>query len=222
MGPGTMQCEPDVLKLRVYVIDDDASLRESIALLLSTAGIAAIEFATAEDFLAAVRPDHPACILLDVRLPGMSGLDLLQVLGEAGGVPTVVMITGHGDVPMAVSAMRAGAIHFVEKPFDPDMLLIIVEEALGRAAKVAEAQAQTNDIAARYALLTVREQQVLDLLVEGRPSKLIAYQLGISTRTAEHHRSAVMKKMAVRSLSHLVRMTLDLRRSSAEAVTDPV
>jgi two-component system response regulator FixJ len=222
MGPGTMQCEPDVLKLRVYVIDDDASLRESIALLLSTAGIAAIEFATAEDFLAAVRPDHPACILLDVRLPGMSGLDLLQVLGEAGGVPTVVMITGHGDVPMAVSAMRAGAIHFVEKPFDPDMLLIIVEEALGRAAKVAEAQAQTNDIAARYALLTVREQQVLDLLVEGRPSKLIAYELGISTRTAEHHRSAVMKKMAVRSLSHLVRMTLDLRRSSAEAVTDPV
>ena len=217
-----MQCEPDVLKLRVYVIDDDASLRESIALLLSTAGIAAIEFATAEDFLAAVRPDHPACILLDVRLPGMSGLDLLQVLGEAGGVPTVVMITGHGDVPMAVSAMRAGAIHFVEKPFDPDMLLIIVEEALGRVAKVAEAQAQTNDIAARYALLTVREQQVLDLLVEGRPSKLIAYELGISTRTAEHHRSAVMKKMAVRSLSHLVRMTLDLRRSSAEAVTDPV
>jgi two-component system response regulator FixJ len=217
-----MRCEPDVRKPTVYVVDDDASLRESIALLLSTVGIAAIEFATAEDFLAAVRPDHPACVLLDVRLPGMTGLDLLQVLGEAGSTPTVVMITGHGDVPMAVSAMRAGAIHFVEKPFDPDTLLAIVEEALGRAAKIAERQAESSDIAARYALLTAREQQVLDLLVEGRPSKLIAYELGISTRTAEHHRSAVMKKMGVRSLSHLVRMTLDLRRSSADALTDSV
>jgi FixJ family two-component response regulator len=216
-----MQCDPDVPRPRVCVVDDDAQLRESITLLLSTAGIAAAEFASAEEFLAAVRPDQPACVLLDVRLPGMSGLDLLQVLGEAGSVPTVVMITGHGDVPMAVSAMRAGAVHFVEKPFDPDILLTIVEEALGRAAKVAAAQAQTSDIVARHALLTAREQQVLDLLVEGRPSKLIAYELDISTRTAEHHRSAVMKKMAARSLSHLVRMALDLRRSGADAVTEP-
>ena len=216
-----MQCEPHVLKPRVYVVDDDASLRESIILLLSTAGIVATEFATAEDFLAAVRPDHPACLLLDVRLPGMSGLELLQALGEAGSTLTVVMITGHGDVPMAVSAMRAGAVHFIEKPFDPETLLAIVDEALGRAAKIAEAQAESSDIAARYALLTEREQQVSDLLVEGRPSKLIAYELGISTRTAEHHRSAVMKKMAARSLSHLVRMALDLRRSGADAVTEP-
>lgn len=198
---------------RVYVVDDDASLCESITLLLSTARIAVTAFPSAEAFLAAEGLEFPACVLLDVRLPGISGIELLRRLKEGGRAPLVVMITGHGDVPMAVAAMRAGAFHFIEKPFDPETLLVIVEEALDRLAEMADAQSRMQEVAARHASLTAREQQVLELLVDGRPSKLIAYELGISTRTAEHHRAAVMKKMSARSLSHLVRMALDLARS---------
>ena len=116
---------------------------------------------------------------------------------------------------MAVEAMRGGAFHFVEKPFDPETLLSTADEALGRVERIAGEQVRMEDVSARLGSLTAREVQVLDQLIEGRPSKIIAYELGISTRTAEHHRSAVMKKMAARSLSHLVRMTLDLRRSRA-------
>jgi two-component system response regulator FixJ len=199
----------------VYLVDDDASLRESIALLLATAGIRVVAFSTGEDFLRSADMQHPACVLLDVRLPGMSGLDLLRRLTDHRAAPIVVVITGHGDVPMAVSAMRQGAFHFVEKPFDPETFLTIVDEALSRAASIADAQEQSRGIAARYASLTAREREVLGLLVEGRQSKVIAYELGISTRTAEHHRSAVMKKMAARSLSHLVRMVLELRGDRA-------
>jgi two-component system response regulator FixJ len=142
----------------------------------------------------------------------MSGIELLNHLKDQGSRHIVVMITGHGDVPMAVAAMRAGAFHFAEKPFDPDALLHIVIEALARLELVVDTLQQSRENAHRYESLSAREKQVLDLLVEGRPSKLIAYDLGISTRTAEHHRSAVMKKMAAQSLSHLVRMALDLRK----------
>jgi two-component system response regulator FixJ len=196
----------------VFIIDDDANLRDSLCLLLSTANIEAAAFASAEAFLDAECLAKPACILLDARLPGMNGIELLQRLSRKPGGPAVIMITGHGDVPMAVSAMRAGAFHFVEKPFDPEALLGIVEEALKRIEKLADAQSRTLEAAERHQSLTPREKEVLDLLVEGLPSKLIAYELGISTRTAEHHRSAVMRKMGARTLSHLVRMALDLRR----------
>lgn len=200
---------------QVYVVDDDAELRESIGVLLSTTNTAVTAFPAAEDFVRSVDLKCPACLLLDMRLPGMSGMELLQQLSEGDCALVVVMITGHGDVPLAVSAMRAGAFHFIEKPFDPEAFLAIVEEALDRAVRIADVRAQSHEVAARYTSLTAREQQVLDLLVEGRPSKLIAFELGISTRTAEHHRSSVMKKMAARSLSHLVRMALDLRQSTA-------
>jgi two-component system response regulator FixJ len=212
-----MSMDPNAKKpdRQVYVVDDDAKLRGSIAVLLSTANIPVKAFGAAEDFLQSADLGCAACVLLDVRLPGMSGLELLRHLNDGGNAPLVVMITGHGDVPMAVSAMRAGAFHFIEKPFDPETFLEIVEEALGRVAKIADVRERSREVAERHAFLTPREQQVLGLLVEGRPSKLIAYELGISTRTAEHHRSAVMKKMGARSLSHLVRMALDLRRSTA-------
>lgn len=199
-------------EVRVLIVDDDAQLRDSMATLLRTVNIASEGFASAEELLASTQLGKPACLLLDVRLPGMSGIDLLARLKQTcKSKHVVIMITGHGDVPMAVAAMRAGAFHFTEKPFDPDAFLSIVEGALSRLEQLADGHEQTQLYASHYALLSAREKQVLDLLVEGRPSKLIAYDLGISTRTAEHHRSAVMKKMGAKSLSHLVRMALDLR-----------
>jgi len=207
MDHAAMVAEP-----RVLIVDDDAQLRDSVAVLLSTIGVAVTGFASAEEFLQSAKAREPACVLLDVRLPGISGIDLLGRLHEMGGGHVVVMITGHGDIPMAVAALRAGAFHFVEKPFDPDAFLAIVGEAIARLEMLVDTLEKSREDAERYALLTAREKQVLDLLIEGRPSKLIAYDLGISTRTAEHHRSAVMKKMAARSLSHLVRMALGLRR----------
>ena len=200
---------------QVLIVDDDPQLRDSVTVLLATANISVNGFATAEAFLDTEPTQKAACLLLDVRLPGMSGIELLNHLRDLGSRHVVVMITGHGDVPMAVAAMRAGAFHFAEKPFDPDAFLNIVVEALARLERMVDTLEQSRENAQRYALLSAREKQVLNLLVEGRPSKLIAYELGISTRTAEHHRSAVMKKMAAQSLSHLVRMALDLRRDAA-------
>jgi two-component system response regulator FixJ len=196
----------------VLIVDDDATIRDSVKLLLSTANILTEAFASAEDFLAVVNLRDPSCVLLDLRLPGMHGLELLKRLAAAGDHIAVIIITGHGDVPMAVSAMRSGAFHFIEKPFDPDVLLSIVEEALAYVGKLADSRTEKVQIEKRHCLLTPREREVLDLLVEGLPSKLIAYRLGISTRTAEHHRAAVMKKMGARTLSHLVRMALESQR----------
>jgi len=206
MDPETMSAA-----LEVVVVDDDAKLRDSLDVLLSTAKIKTSGFACAEDFLKLEAARPPSCVLLDVRLPGMSGIELLTQLNDMGSKHVVVMITGHGDIPMAVTAMRAGAFHFAEKPFDPAALLNIVGEALARLQKLVDTIDHTRDNAERYAVLSTRERQVLDLLVEGQPSKVIAYDQAISTRTAEHHRSAVMKKMAANSLSHLVRMALDLQ-----------
>ncbi len=205
--------DPDAKPREVIIVDDDATMRDLLTLLLSTANIAARSFATAEAFLDAVDLKAPACVLLDVRLPGMHGLELLERLSNSAANMPLIVITGHGDVPMAVSAMRSGAFHFVEKPFDPEALLGIVEEALEHLGELADLQALTLEIANRYRQLTPREQEVLDLLIEGLPSKLIAHKLGISTRTAEHHRSAVMRKMGARTLSHLVRMILDLKQT---------
>jgi two-component system response regulator FixJ len=197
----------------VYIVDDDATIRDSLSLLLSTANISAASFPTAEAFLEQVDLRDPACVLLDLRLPGMQGLELLPRLAQPPSRMAVIIITGHGDVPMAVSAMRSGAFHFVEKPFDPEALLAIVEEALKRVSELSDLQAQRTETAKRLELLTPRERQVLELLVEGLPSKLVAHRLEISTRTAEHHRAAVMKKMEARTLSHLVRMALELQQS---------
>lgn len=194
----------------IHVVDDDANVRDAISLLMSTADLDAQAFPTAEEFLAAVDLEKPSCILLDVRLPGLSGLDLLDRLAQQGSKAAVVVITGHGDVPMAVRAMKAGAYHFVQKPFDPEELLEVVEEALQYLDRLKDADAENSEIADAYRSLTPRERQVMTLLIEGLPNKLVATRLGISVRTTEHHRAAVMQKMKARTLSHLVRMAISV------------
>jgi two-component system response regulator FixJ len=194
----------------VHVIDDEADVCEALKLLLHTAGLEARTYASAEEFLAEVRLNRPMCLLIDVRLPGMSGLDLVRHLQQGPVRPVVVMITGHGDVPLAVKAMRAGALHFMEKPFEPVELLQTLEEALQRAESLAAEEAAVAAIEASYRSLTPREQEVMVLLAEGMPTKLLASQLSISTRTAEHHRAAVLKKMGARTVSHLARMSMAL------------
>jgi FixJ family two-component response regulator len=193
----------------VYIVDDETRVRDSLALLLSTAQIETRTYASAEEYLASVRWDEPACVVLDNQLPGLSGIDLLKRIAEAGSDTAVIMITGYADVPTAVAAMRAGAYHFVQKPIDPEALLLTLEEALARSDKILDLQAETQEIRRRCALLTEREHEVFALLVEGLPTKLIAHRLGITSRTAEHHRAAVMHKMQARTISHLVRMALN-------------
>lgn len=190
----------------IYIVDDEAEVRDALTLLMSTADHKAQAFATAEAFQKGVDLTNPACVLLDVRLPGMNGLDLLEQLKRERKRAAVIVITGHGDVPMAVRAMKLGAFHFVQKPFDPEELLESVDEALRYVQEIKGEQATHGDVATNYNSLTPREQQVMKLLVDGMPSKRIATQLGISVRTAEHHRAAVMRKMNARTLSHLVRM----------------
>jgi FixJ family two-component response regulator len=192
----------------VHIVDDEARVRDALALLLSTAQIESQTFASAEEYLASVRGDKSACVVLDNQLPGLSGIDLLKRIAEAGSDTAVIMITGFADVPTAVAAMRAGAYHFVQKPIDPEALLLTVEEALVRNEKIRDHHAETQEFSSRLALLTPREREVFAMLVEGLSTKLIAHRLGITSRTAEHHRAAVMHKMQARTISHLVRMAL--------------
>jgi two-component system, LuxR family, response regulator FixJ len=193
----------------VHIIDDEAKIRDALAVLLSTAEIKSRAYASAEEYLAFVPLGEPACVILDNQLPGLSGMELLKRIADTASNTAVIMITAYGDVPTAVSAMKAGAFHFVEKPFDAEALLNIVEETLARADEVRDLQAEIQEFRARCALLTQRERD-LALLIEGMPTKLIAYRLGISARTTEHHRAAVMQKMQARTISHLVRMALNL------------
>jgi FixJ family two-component response regulator len=194
----------------VHIVDDEATVRDSLAVLLSTGGIKSRVYASAEEYLASVRLSEPACVILDNQLPGLSGMELLKRIADAASNTAVIMITGYGDVPTAVSAMKAGAFHFVQKPFDAEALLNIVEETLARADEVRDLQAELQEFRMRFAQLTQREREVLALLIEGLPTKLVAHRLGISARTTEHHRAAVMQKMQARTISHLVRMALNL------------
>jgi two-component system response regulator FixJ len=192
----------------VLIIDDEAPVRDALRALLSTAEIESSCYRSAEEFLESSRLTEGACILLDNKLPGMSGLELLKHVVGAASNSRVIMITGHGDVPTAVSAMKAGAFNFVEKPFDAEALLLSIEEAFSCAAKVRNADKDIDEIRARYMVLTNREQDVFALLLEGLPTKVISNRLGISTRTTEHHRAAVMQKMQARNIADLVRMAL--------------
>jgi FixJ family two-component response regulator len=193
----------------VHIIDDEATVCDSLALLLSTAQIDSQTYASAEEYLASVRLSDPACVILDNQLPGLSGMGLLKRITAATSDTAVILITGHADVPAAVSAMKGGAFHFVEKPLDPEALLLTVEEALSRTEEARDLQTQAQEFRNRCASLTQREHEVFALLVEGMPTKLIAYRLGISSRTTEHHRAAVMHKLRARTISHLVRMALN-------------
>jgi two-component system, LuxR family, response regulator FixJ len=194
----------------VHIIDDEAEVRDALTLLLSTAQIESRSYGSAEEYLTLNPLKEPACILLDNQLPGMSGIELLRQIVAAKD-STVIMITAYGDVPTAVSAMRAGAFHFVQKPFDAEALLATVEEALSRTDETRDDPHEIKDFIARQALLTQREREVLALLLEGLPTKFIAQQLRISLRTAEHHRAAVIQKMHARNISHLMRMAFTAR-----------
>jgi two-component system response regulator FixJ len=190
---------------RICLVDDDPDVRESLEALLSTAGFETAAFASAAEFLAAFDPDRTACVLLDVRMPGMDGLALLETLGAARrGVP-IVMMTGHADVPMAVRAMKAGAADFVEKPFASARLLDGIRAAIGRSAA---RPSPDPELRGRFAGLTPRETEVMRQMVIGLPNKLIAHRLGMSPRTVEIHRGRVMQKTGAESLSHLVRMAI--------------
>jgi FixJ family two-component response regulator len=199
----------------VAIVEDEASVRESLALLLSTAQIESRTFASAEDYLAAFPRDKSPCVILDNQLPGLSGVGLPKRIVATPGDTAVIVITGHGDVPTAVSAMKSGAFHFVEKPLDPEALLLTVEEALARTEQVRDHQTQVQEFRSRCVLLTQREHEVFALLVDGLPTKLIADRLGITSRTIEHHRAAVMHKMQARTISHLVRMALSFGPAAA-------
>jgi len=192
----------------VHVIDDDEALRESLAFLLRTADIVVTSHASAAAFLEALPAVSLTCIITDVRMPGMSGIDLLRRLKELGLSVPVIVITGHGDVPLAVEAMKFGAIDFLEKPFDDEVLLASVRSALRQQTAETKRRSERTDIENRLTALSPRERDVLGGLVAGRANKQIAYDLGISPRTVEIYRANLMDKMRAGSLSDLVRMAL--------------
>jgi two-component system response regulator FixJ len=189
-------------------VEDDAAMRDALHLLLRSAGFSVRCYPSAEAFLADMDGSRPCCLLTDVRLPGMDGIALHRHLVSLETEPAVVMITGHGDVPMAVAALKNGVADFVEKPFDPAVLLEIVRDASDRAAASHQRKVVAAEIKGRLQTLTPREAEILTLLVEGHPNKVIAMRLGISTRTTEHHRAHIMEKTQARSLSQLIRMAL--------------
>ena len=205
----------------VHIVDDEAMVRDALTLLLSTAQIESKTYGSAEDYLTSNPLKDPACILLDNQLPGMSGIELLRRIVAATTDSTVIMITAYGDVPTAVLAMKAGAFHFVQKPFDAEALLATVEEALTRSDEADYPPLEMKGYKARQALLTQREREVLALLLEGLPTKLIAHQLRISSRTAEHHRAAVIQKMQARNIAHLMRMAFVARHLKSSERTAP-
>ncbi len=192
----------------VYVIDDDEAVRDSLRFLLNTAGLAAQTYESATSFLNHLPRVKAGCIVTDVRMPGLSGLDLLRRLKELHSAVPVIVITGHGDVPLAVEAMKSGAADFLEKPFDDEALLAAVNVALRDQGASAKRDADRVGVMDRLATLTARERQVLEGLVAGHPNKTIAFDHGISPRTVEIYRANVMSKMQAASLSDLVRMAL--------------
>jgi len=196
-------------ELVVHVVDDDDAVRDSLAFLLETEGMAVRTYESALQFLAVADTAAPGCIVTDVRMPEMTGLELVARL-KALNIPLpVVVMTGHADVPLAVEAMKAGVVDFIEKPFDDEAMLTAVRTALQRApADVGEEDSRVVEIRQRMASLSGREAEVLDGLVAGKPNKVIAYDLGISPRTIEVYRANVMTKMQAGSLSELVRMSL--------------
>lgn len=192
----------------IHVIDDDDAVRQSLAFLLATSAYEVKQHESAAAFLRAGIPTRAGCIITDVRMPGLSGIELLQKLDEAGSRIPVIVMTGHADVPLAVEAMKLGAADFLEKPFDEEAMLRAIRACLSRAEETQRVDALREDVEDRICALSHRERQVLEYLVAGHANKTIAYDLGISPRTVEVYRANVMTKMKVSSLSELVRMAL--------------
>jgi two-component system response regulator FixJ len=193
----------------VFIVDDDDAVRDSLMVLLDTEGFKVEAFESPIAFLESSAPSRPGVLLVDIRMPGMDGLELQEQLNARGHNLPAIFITGHADVPLAVRAMKAGALDFVEKPFDEDLIVEAIRRAVEQVARMRQQDSANAGIAERLKLLTPREREVLDGLVAGHPNKVIAYELSISPRTVEIHRSRVMEKMQAHSLSHLVRMALE-------------
>lgn len=200
-------------ELIVHVVDDDPAIRDSLSFLLDTADIVSRTYESAAALLARADRLEAGCILTDVRMPAMNGLEMVRRLGEIGIRHPVIVMTGHADVPLAIEAMRAGVKDFIEKPFDDEALLSSIRSALTEGEEALQQEGQQVELRARLASLSVRESQVLEGLVAGQANKVIAYDLGLSPRTVEVYRANVMTKMQARSLSELVRMSMVSQRS---------
>jgi len=196
------------LEPTVFIVDDDQEVRAAIGLLMESVGLAAEPFASAQDYLDRFDPARPGCLVLDVRMKGMSGLDLQQRLADEPLHPPIIVVTGHGDVPMAVRAVKNGAVDFIEKPFNDQTLLDAVHRALEQDANQRGQASRLAELRERLQRLTPREREVLDQVVAGKRNKVIAADLNISQSTVEAHRARVMEKMEARSLSELMRMML--------------
>jgi RNA polymerase sigma factor (sigma-70 family) len=192
----------------VFIIDDDQEVREAILLLMASVGVTALSFDSAKSYLEQLDCSRPGCLILDVRMKGMSGLELQERLAEESIHPPVIIITGHGDVPMAVRAVKAGAVDFIEKPFNDQTLLDAVHRAFAQDARNRGQALRLADIQERLARLTPREREILDEVIAGKRNKVIAADLGISQSTVEAHRAKVMEKLEARSLSELMRMVM--------------
>jgi two-component system response regulator FixJ len=206
---------PDVMtkKPLVMVVDDDSGVRNAMRILLKSVGMESALYASAQEFLAAYQPSQPGCLVLDIRMPGMSGLELQQQLNLRGAVIPVIFMTGHGDIPMAVEAMQHGAFDFLQKPFRDQDLLDRIQRAIVKDTERREALGEHSRIRAHLSSLTAREREVLDLMTLGKQNKAIAQDLGVSPRTIEIHRARVMEKMNAQSVAELVRMMLDLKHT---------
>jgi FixJ family two-component response regulator len=192
--------------LTVFVIDDDASLREALSSLFRSVGLQVKTFASAPDFLQSTLPDAPSCLVLDVRLPGLSGLDFQSELAKANVQIPIVFMTGHGDIPMTVRAMKAGAVEFLTKPFRDQDMLDAVQIALDRDRKLRESEKESSKLKLTFESLTPREREIMTLVTAGLMNKQIAGQIGVSEITVKVHRGSVMRKMGAKSLAELVRM----------------
>lgn len=195
-------------KATVFVVDDDQAMRNSLKWLIESVGMNVEVFGSADEFIRSYYPGRAGCLLLDVRMPGMSGLELQEYFVEQQIRIPVIIITGHGDVPMAVRAMKVGAVDFIEKPFNDELLLDSIRNALIIDVEQRSLQAERSEIAARLAELTPREHQVMEMVTDGRANKEIALALGVSAKTVEAHRARVMEKMQASSLAELVKMAI--------------
>jgi two-component system, LuxR family, response regulator FixJ len=202
----------------VFVVDDDADLRESLGWLFESASLRVKSYSTAQEFLAEYKTEEPGCLLLDVRLPGLSGLDLQEELRRRGVPPPIIIMTGHARVPMAVRALKGGAIDFIRKPFSDQLLLEQIRQAIDLDRRTRQMRMECTKFAALLADLTPREREVMNLVIAGNPNKIIAADLGISPKTVEIHRGRVMEKMQVDSVAELVRLDLLCRVNQADGV----
>ena len=194
----------------IYVVDDDDGMRRALDTLLSTVGYKTAVFSRPSEFLAQFKPEAHSCLVLDIRMPEMSGLEVQQQLNRRGSMLPVIFITGHGDVPMAVQAMKEGAFDFIQKPFRDQDLLDRINHALKQDADNRTNAARRSEVQHRLESLTPREKQVMNFIVDGSANKVIAIDLGLSERTVEIHRAKVMEKMGARSVAHLVKLHLTL------------